>query len=88
MEFFLEFYEDNKEWLIPVLSSFAGAFFGWLTSMFRTRASRIEDLIDGKNIYDDNDLVVIDHDCKRGDLLVLGECSVVKKGKNADEQKN
>lgn len=88
MEFLIEFYEENKDWIIPTLSSLVGATVGWITSFIRTRASRISDLIDGKNIYDDNDLVVIDHDCKRGDLLVLGECSVVKKGKNADEQKN
>ena len=88
MEFLREFYEENKEWIIPALSSVIGAAVGWFTSIVRTRASRISDLIDGKNIYDDNDLVVIDHDCKRGDLLVLGDCSVVKKGKNADEQKN
>lgn len=88
MEFLIEFYEENKDWIIPALSSVIGAAVGWFTSIVRTRASRISDLIDGKNIYDDNDLVVIDHDCKRGDLLVLGECSVVKKGKNADEQKN
>lgn len=88
MDFLIEFYEENKDWIIPALSSVIGAAVGWFTSIVRTRASRISDLIDGKNIYDDNDLVVIDHDCKRGDLLVLGECSVVKKGKNADEQKN
>lgn len=88
MEFVLEFYEENKDWLIPALSSVIGAAVGWFTSIVRTRASRISDLIDGKNIYDDNDLLVIDRDYKRGEIMPLSHFSIVKKGKNSDEQKN
>lgn len=87
MDILREFYESNAEWINYAASALVGAFVAWLTSLFRTRSARLEDLIDGKNVYDDTDLVVIDHDCKRGDLLVLGECSVVKKGKNADHVK-
>ena len=39
--------------------------------MLRTRTSRLTDLIDGKNVYDDNDLLVIDRDYKRGEIMPL-----------------
>lgn len=86
MDLIKEFYEENKEWLTPLISSLIGAFVGWITSIFRTRSSRIEDLIDGKNIYDDNDLVWIQGDYKDGAFVPLSQLSVVKKGKNADEK--
>lgn len=88
MEIIREFYEENKEWLTPLISSLLGAVVGWLTSIFRTRTSRLTDLIDGKNIYDDNDLIVLDRDYKRGEIMPLAHFSIVKKGKNSDEQKN
>lgn len=88
MDLIKEFYEENKEWLTPLISSLIGAAVGWLTSLFRTRTSRLSDLIDGKNVYDDNDLIVIDAEYKRGDIMPLSHFSIVKKGKNADEKIN
>lgn len=87
MDLIREFYEENKDWLTPLVSSFLGALVGWITSMLRTRTSRISDLIDGKNIYDDNDLLVIDRDYKRGEVIPLAHFSIVKKGKNAENEK-
>lgn len=87
MEFLKEFYEENKEWLTPLISSLIGAFVGWITSIFRTRSSRIEDLIDGKNIYDDNDLVYCPPS-EKGVWIELGTLNVCRKGKNADENES
>lgn len=84
MEFLKEFFEENKEWINPALAAFVGAFVSWLTSLFRTRASRLEDLIDGKKVYDDNDLVRLPN----GQLVELGSLYVVRKGKNADEKES
>lgn len=80
MEIVKEFYEANKEWLNPAIAALVGAFVSWLTSLFRTRSSRLEDLIDGKKVYDDNDLVRLPD----GTLVELGSLCVVRKGKNAD----
>lgn len=84
MEIFKEFYEENKEWFNPAISALVGAFIAWLTSLFRTRSSRIENLIDGKKIYDDNDLVRLPD----GSLVELGSLYVIRKGKNADEKES
>lgn len=84
MEILKEFYENNKEWLVPALSSLLSAFFGYVTAMFRTRRSRLEQTFDGYNIYDDNDLVWIQGDYKDGAYVRLSTLSVLKKGKNAD----
>lgn len=86
MELLKEFYEENKEWLVPALSSFISALIGYLTAMFRTRRSRIEQTFDGLNVYDDNDLVWIQGDYKAGAFVPLSQLSIVKKGKNADEK--
>ena len=86
MDFVLKFYEENKEWLVPALSSLLSAFIGYLTAMFRTRRSRIEQTFDGLNVYDDNDLVWVQGDYKDGAFVPLSQLSVVKKGKNADEK--
>lgn len=86
MEILEEFYLNNKEWLVPALSSFVSAFIGYLTAMFRTRRSRIEQTFDGLNVYDDNDLVWIQGDYKTGAFVPLSQLSIVKKGKNADEK--
>lgn len=86
MEIFIEFYQSNKEWLVPAVSSFVSAFIGYLTAMFRTRRSRLEQTFDGYNIYDDNDLVWVQGDYKDGAFVPLSQLSVVKKGKNADEK--
>lgn len=86
MEILKEFYENNKEWLVPAISSLISAFIGYLTAMFRTRKSRLEQTFDGYQIYDDNDLVWIQGDYKDGSFIPLSQLSVVKKGKNADEK--
>lgn len=86
MEILKEFYENNKEWLVPAISSLISAFIGYLTAMFRTRRSRLEQTFDGYQIYDDNDLVWIQGDYKDGSFIPLSQLSVVKKGKNADEK--
>lgn len=84
MDLIKEFYDNNKDWLVPALSSLLSAFIGYLTAMFRTRRSRIEQTFDGLNVYDDNDLVWIQGDYKDGAFVPLSQLSVVKKGKNAD----
>lgn len=85
MDLIIEFYEENKEWLTPLISSFLGAFVGWITSIFRTRSSRLSDLIDGKNIYDDNDMVYCPPS-EKGVWIELGSLNICRKGKNANEQ--
>lgn len=84
MEIIKEFYEANKEWINYAVSGLIGAFVAWLTSLFRTRSSRLEDLIDGKHVYDDNDLVRLPD----GQLVEIGSLYVIRKGKNADEKGN
>ena len=86
MDLIKEFYDNNKDWLVPALSSLLSAFIGYLTAMFRTRRSRIEQTFDGLNVYDDNDLVWVQGDYKDGAFVPLSQLSVVKKGKNADEK--
>lgn len=86
MEIIKEFYESNKEWLDRLLYALISAVIGYLTAKFQTRKSRLENLIDGINVYDDNDLVWIQGDYKDGAFVPLSQLSVVKKGKNADEK--
>lgn len=86
MEILIEFYENNKEWFDRLLYALISAFIGYLTALFQTRKSRLENLIDGINIYDDNDLVWVQGDYKDGAFIPLSQLSVVKKGKNADEK--
>lgn len=81
MEILKEFYEENKDWLTPLISSLLGALVGWITSFLRTRTSRLSDLIDGKLVFDENDLVLIPGTTT---WIELGKLTVCRKGKNAD----
>lgn len=84
MEIIKEFYENNREWIDRLLTGLLSAFVGWLTALFATRRSKLENLIDGKVVYDENDEIFIPLDAKPGTLVPLGQCNIVRKGKNAD----
>ena len=86
MDFIREFYEANKDWLVPSVSALVSALIGYFTAMIRTRKSRLESTFDGYLIYDDNDLVWIQGDYTNGRYIPLGQLDVVRKGKNADEK--
>lgn len=88
MDLILEFLIANKDWLGPAAAALVSAAIAYFTALFRTRTSRLTDLIDGKNVYDDNDEVFIPLDAKPGTLIPLSQLSVVKKGKNADVKKS
>lgn len=88
MDLIVQFYEENKIWIDKLILGLISAFVGWLTALFTTRRSKLENLIDGKTVYDENDEVFIPLDAKPGTLIPLGQCNVVRKGKNADVKKS
>lgn len=79
-QFVKELYLENKAVIDTAVSALAGAFIGWLTALFRTRKSKLEQTFDGLKWYDEDDLVFID-----GKLVPLNTLTIVKKGKNANE---
>lgn len=85
MDVIKEFYENNREWLDRLISGLISAIIGYLTALFTTRRSKLVDLIDGKKIYDENDLVCIPGTTT---WIELGKLTVCRKGKNADVKKN
>lgn len=87
MEILKEFYESNKEWIDRLLCGLISALIGFVTAKFQTRKSRLEDLIDGMNIYDDNDLVYCPPS-EKGVWIELGKMNICRKGKNADENES
>lgn len=80
LEALKEFYFENKAVIDTAVSGVLGAAAGWLTSLFRTRKARLEQTFDGLKWYDEDDLVYID-----GNLVPLNRLTIVKKGKNANE---
>lgn len=85
MEWLEEFYFSNREWLDKLISGLLSALVGYLTALFTTRRSKLVDLIDGKKVYDQNDLVLIPGTTT---WVELGKLTVCRKGKNADVKKN
>lgn len=85
MEWLEEFYLNNHEWLDRLVSGLLSALVGYLTALFTTRRSKLESLVDGLHVYDDNDLVLIPGTT---DWVELGKLTVCRKGKNADAKKN
>lgn len=85
MEWLKEFYEANRDWIDHAIAAFISALIGYLTALFTTRRSKLVDLIDGKKVYDDNDLVLIPG---TNEWVELGKLTVCRKGKNADEEKS
>lgn len=75
-----EFYLENKPAIDTALSTIGGCIVGWITAFIRTRKSRLENTFNGLKWYDEDDLVFID-----GKLIPLNTLTIVKKGKNADE---
>lgn len=85
MDLIKEFYENNREWIDRLISGLISALIGYLTALFTTRRSKLESLVDGLQIYDENDLVLIPGTT---DWVELGKLTVCRKGKNADAKKN
>lgn len=85
MEWLKEFYLENKDWIDHAIAAFVSAFVGYLTALFTTRRSKLVELIDGKKVYDDNDLVLLPDSNK---WVELGSLSICRKGKNADEKES
>ncbi|QCS36275.1 hypothetical protein [Capybara microvirus Cap1_SP_206] len=82
-DFIFDIINANKEVISASTSALFGAVIGWLTSIFRTRKSRLEDTFKNLNFYDDDDLVFV-----KGELVPLSSLTIVKKGKNANENES
>lgn len=85
MEWIKEFYYANEEWIDRGIAALISAIIGYFTALFTTRRSKLVSLIDGKKVYDDNDLVLIPG---TNEWVELGKLTVCRKGKNADEKES